>query len=541
MNSTQRGALIFAIIVIVLGVFVCWLPFVLLPSWNSAVTLPVITVPAEYYRQDWPSPDFELVNTLGGALLANVIVVLVALGVWRASKGWTKEVPGRFQGFVELIVDIWWGLTKDQAGDSPKTKNLLFPLVASIFFFLFAANIGKLIPGVESVGVLHCAAYDPVAFNGLPIVEREFLGAPYFTYRVDSPLETGTRATSDSYYQCEAMLGEHKYIKDGYLPTELDPFFDEAVTVEVEEGMTLEDVLADAEAQLDEALAAGLPTSEGRDEIQSELAAGEYDAIAIDYDDPYAIYDSFREVELSFNDIIVNNSNEEGLVTLAFAVDHEEDGEHHEAETLEVDGVTYMLPEGATLETPLEAGQTVVVREELLGAEATTRSNQLYTVAPFVRGVATDLSFTIGLAILAFIAIQYFGLSTLGPEYLQKFINLRALGEAGQNPIGGVNFIVGLFEIVSEFGKIISLAFRLFGAIFAGSVLFVVFMFLTGTLIPVIILLLEIIVGVAQAAVFAVLTLIFSAQAMISHHHEDHDEHGEHDEHGQPVHADSLI
>ncbi|MCA9914547.1 MAG: F0F1 ATP synthase subunit A, partial [Anaerolineae bacterium] len=518
-------------------------PFVLLPSWNSAVTLPVITVPAEYYRQDWPSPNFELVNTLGGALLANIIVVLVALGVWRASKGWTKEVPGRFQGFVELIVNIWWGLTKEQAGDSPKTKNVLFPLVASIFFFLFAANVGKLIPGVESVGVLHCAAYSPVAFNGLPIVEREFLGAPYFTYRVEAPLQTGTRATSDSYHQCEAMLGEHKYIKDGYLPTELDPFLDQAVTVEVEDGMTLEDVLADAEAQLEAAVAAGLPGSEGRAEIQAELEAGEYDAIAIDYDDPYAIYNSFREVELSFNDIIVNNSNAEGVVTLAFAGDdaHGEDGEHHEAETLEIDGVTYTLPAGATLETPLEAGQTVVVRQELIGSEATTRANQLYTVAPFVRGVATDLSFTIGLAILAFIAIQYFGLSTLGPDYLQKFINLRALGNAGSNPIGAVDFIVGLFEIVSEFGKIISLAFRLFGAIFAGSVLFVVFMFLTGTLIPVIILLLELIVGVAQAAVFAVLTLIFSAQAMISHHHEDHDEHGEHDEHGQHSHVDSLV
>lgn len=530
MNSTQRGALIFLGIIIVLGIFVCWLPFVLLPSLNSAVTLPVITVPAEYYRQDWPSPDFELVNSLGGALLANVIVVLIALGVWRASKGWTNEVPGRFQGFVELIVNIWWGLTKDQAGASPKTKNVLFPIVASIFFFLFAANLGKLIPGVESVGVLHCAAASPVAFNGLPIVEREFLGAPYYTYRVDAPLETGTRATEDSYHQCEAMLGEHKYIKDGYLPTELDPFFDQAVTVEVEEGMTLEDVLADAEAQLDEAVAAGLPESEGRAEIQAELDAGEYEAIAIDYDDPYAIYNSFREVEFSLNDIIVNNANAEGQVTLAFAVedDHGE-GEHHEAETVEIDGTVYTLPEGATLETPLEAGQTVTVRGELLGTEATTRSNQLYTVAPFARGVATDLSFTVGLAILAFFVIQYFGLSTLGPDYLQKFVNLRALGNLGQNPIGGVDFIVGLFEIVSEFGKIISLAFRLFGAIFAGSVLFVVFMFLTGTLIPVIILMLEIIVGVAQAGVFAILTLIFSAQAMISHHGDDHDHEHDHD------------
>jgi F-type H+-transporting ATPase subunit a len=90
-----------------------------------------------------------------------------------------------------------------------------------------------------------------------------------------------------------------------------------------------------------------------------------------------------------------------------------------------------------------------------------------------------------------------------------------------------IDFVVGLFEIVSELGKVISLAFRLFGALFAGSVLYAVILFLVGTTIPALILGLEIIVGGAQAAVFAILTLIFSAQAMISHHHDDDHDHAE--------------
>lgn len=535
MSATQRGGLIFAGLIIVLGIFVCWLPFVLLPSWNSAVTLPVITVPAEYYLKDWPSPDFELVNTLGGALLANIIVVTIGLLAFRASRGWRNEIPGRLQGFVELLVELWWSLTKQQAGNTPKTKGLLFPLVASIFFFLFAANLGKLLPGVETVGVLHCAVYEPVAFNGFPVIQRDFAGMPYFTYRVDSPLSTGTAGTYESYHRCQAMFGKQKYIKDGYLPTALDPFMDKAVTVQTTEGMTLEAVLADATAQLDAAVAAGLPESAGREAVQEHLAAGHYESVKMDYSDPYAIYNSFAPVEFSLNDIIKNNADATGLVTLAFASAAEGDhgaaeGDHSastEVVTFDIDGVVYSLPAGVTLETPLAADQSVVVRPELFGAEATTRANQLYTVAPFVRGVATDLSFTIGMAMMSFVFIQYFGLSTLGLGYLQKFINLRALGSAASNPIGAVDFIVGLFEIVSELGKIISLAFRLFGAIFAGSVLFVVFMFLTGTMIPVIILLLEVIVGTAQAAVFAVLTLLFCAQAMISHHHDDEHEHAE--------------
>jgi len=127
--------------------------------------------------------------------------------------------------------------------------------------------------------------------------------------------------------------------------------------------------------------------------------------------------------------------------------------------------------------------------------------------------------------------------STLGLDYFQKFINLRAIGSIPtRGPLAAIDFVAGLFEIVSEFGKIISLSFRLFGALFAGSILFAVFLFLFGSILPAVILALELIVGGAQAAVFAILTLIFCSQAMVSHAHEDHD-HGHDDAHGHDAHA----
>lgn len=524
MSKDQRGCLYLVIGIVIFAVFVFWLPFQLLPAWDSAVTLPVITLPAEYYREGWPGWmvnlfGFELVNSLGGALLANVIVLLVAWRAWQASKGWTNEVPGRFQAGVEALVDGLWGLTKSQAGDAPKVRKWLFPLVASIFFFLLAANWGKLLPGVETVGVLHCANYDPVVLNGYPINQVDSPLGTYFTYRVEGALQTGTPATSTSYRQCEAMLGEHEYMEEGYLPTELDPWLDAAVEHTTADGDTLTSIMAEYEAQAADAASESLPESEHRDEIQAEIADNAWDAIALHYDDEYAIYNSWRAVDLTAADIVAANADESGLITLDFAgVD-----EHGvTGEAFELDGTQYYLPEGATLDTPLVAGQEMLVRPELIGAEATTRENQLYTVAPFVRGVSTDLSFTIGLSILAFFAFQIFGIWELGfNEYRMKFVNTRALGDAGNNPIGGVDFLVGLFEIISEIGKVVSLAFRLFGALFAGSVLFVVILFLTGTVVPVLILLLELIVGAAQAGVFAVLTLIFSAQAMTSHHHDD--------------------
>ncbi|MBX3002408.1 MAG: F0F1 ATP synthase subunit A [Anaerolineales bacterium] len=154
-------------------------------------------------------------------------------------------------------------------------------------------------------------------------------------------------------------------------------------------------------------------------------------------------------------------------------------------------------------------GNTQVVS---IGGENT---NCAAALAPFVRAAATDLNFTLGLAIMSFLMIQIIGVRAQGLSYFEKFINIRALGKPG---IGKIDFVVGIFEIVSEFSKIISFSFRLFGNIFAGMILLLVI----GTLIPVAaqtgVLMLEFGVGLIQAVVFGMLTMIFMAQATQSHH-----------------------
>jgi F-type H+-transporting ATPase subunit a len=90
----------------------------------------------------------------------------------------------------------------------------------------------------------------------------------------------------------------------------------------------------------------------------------------------------------------------------------------------------------------------------------------------------------------------------------------------GMKPI---DLIVGLLELVSEFAKIISFTFRLFGNIFAGMVLLFVMTFLIPFFVPLPFYVLEIFVGFMQAFVFAILTLIFMTMATISHEHaEEH-------------------
>jgi F-type H+-transporting ATPase subunit a len=144
---------------------------------------------------------------------------------------------------------------------------------------------------------------------------------------------------------------------------------------------------------------------------------------------------------------------------------------------------------------------------------------------PYVRVVSTDLNFTAALAVISVVMTQVFGVRALGPGYFKKFWNTSTLFSV---PVFGlIDFAVGLLEIVSELAKILSFSFRLFGNIFAGSVL----LFVMGSLVPVVVqsgfLMLEFFVGLIQAIVFGMLTMVFMAQATQSHHGdaEEHEEH----------------
>lgn len=130
---------------------------------------------------------------------------------------------------------------------------------------------------------------------------------------------------------------------------------------------------------------------------------------------------------------------------------------------------------------------------------------------PLLRAATADLNMTIGLAIFAVIAIQYYGFSIVGPKYSTKFVNFK-------DPI---LFYVGILELISDISKIVSFAFRLFGNIFAGEVLLAVMAFLMPFIIPLPFLMMELFVGFIQALVFSMLTAVFLNLA-VSHGDEHH-------------------
>lgn len=158
--------------------------------------------------------------------------------------------------------------------------------------------------------------------------------------------------------------------------------------------------------------------------------------------------------------------------------------------------------------------------EELTGVNFPGKNLSL--VVPFFRSPFSDVNNTLAMGVVAFIVVEFWGFQALGFGYLRKFFNLN-----------GVNAFVGILELISEFIRIISFAFRLFGNIFAGEVLILMLTFLMPFLFVDIIYGLELFVGFIQAAVFALLTLVFAVSA-VEAHGEEHEEGGHHEtpEHG---------
>jgi F0F1-type ATP synthase membrane subunit a len=187
--------------------------------------------------------------------------------------------------------------------------------------------------------------------------------------------------------------------------------------------------------------------------------------------------------------------------------------------------------EGAAATSPENAGEQVEEHAEIHVEPGSAEVP--WHIVPFLRAPSTDLNMTASLALIAVIMTQVIGFRALGAGYLTKFFNFRTLLSS---PLGGIDVAVGLLELIGEFARILSFAFRLLGNIFAGSILLFVMSFLLPFL-PWPFFILEFFVGVIQAIVFAMLTAIFMNLATQGHAHED--EHQHHDE-DVPVEASTV-
>lgn len=131
---------------------------------------------------------------------------------------------------------------------------------------------------------------------------------------------------------------------------------------------------------------------------------------------------------------------------------------------------------------------------------------------PLLRAPSADLNFTLALAFISFFVIEVTGIAVLGGlKYAGRYVNLTS-------PVG---FAVGLIEIVSNLGRLVSFSFRLFGNIFAGEVMILVAGYFLPYLLPVPLIGFEMFIGFIQALVFAMLTMFF-IKLSVTDPHEAH-------------------
>ena len=142
---------------------------------------------------------------------------------------------------------------------------------------------------------------------------------------------------------------------------------------------------------------------------------------------------------------------------------------------------------------------------------------------PVFRSADSDLNVTAAMAILVIV--------------LAEFFELRSLGLLGY--LKGL-LIPNPMRWLEIFTRPLSLSFRLFGNIFAGEVLLAT-MLTVAPFVMFVFIGLELFVGLIQALIFSMLSLVFLSIATV---HEDvHEQHGAHDSleddlaaasHGQP-------
>ena len=150
------------------------------------------------------------------------------------------------------------------------------------------------------------------------------------------------------------------------------------------------------------------------------------------------------------------------------------------------------------------------------------------TFVPYFRGATADINTTLALALLAVIGSNVLGFIVVGFwRYFNKFVNVNEILEIPKkifkDPtviiINPIKFFVGLIEIVSEIAKVASLSFRLFGNVFAGEVLLMSIAAIFAFILPVPFMFLEILVGVIQALIFSMLTLVYLTVATTAEAH----------------------
>jgi len=118
------------------------------------------------------------------------------------------------------------------------------------------------------------------------------------------------------------------------------------------------------------------------------------------------------------------------------------------------------------------------------------------SVVPGVEAPTGHIETAAALALIVFLSIHWYGVRSRGlAGYLGRFAK--------------PTFLMLPINIISELARIFSLMVRLFGNIMSGGFVVAIVVALAGLFVPVPLMALELVIGVIQAYIFAVLSAVF--------------------------------
>lgn len=153
-----------------------------------------------------------------------------------------------------------------------------------------------------------------------------------------------------------------------------------------------------------------------------------------------------------------------------------------------------------------------IVVSNLLGQFPGFESIRFHTAdgdVPLFRTATSDLNLTAALSVISIFMCTYYSLKYTGVKnYIGRFIKFEMFP---------IFLFVGILEFIGEFTKVVSLSCRLFGNLFAGENVMNTISSMCAFGLPLPFMVLELLVAVIQAIVFAMLTMVFMS-IMIEKH-----------------------
>ena len=134
--------------------------------------------------------------------------------------------------------------------------------------------------------------------------------------------------------------------------------------------------------------------------------------------------------------------------------------------------------------------------------------SNLVGLVPGLESPTANVTVPLGLALVTFFYYQYHGVRANGFGYIKQFLG----------PVAAISPLMFIIEVISHVARVLSLTVRLYGNMFAGDLLTLVFFSLVPVGIPLIFLGLHLGVAVIQAYVFVLLTMVYLSLA-VSHDH----------------------